>query len=65
VLVTAVILTAGCIATPTQSPLLPVIINVDGKKMTLDVPPGSSVQQALDLEGIGLDPLDKNLKPKM
>jgi len=55
----AIILAGGCISTPTQTALLPIIIAVDGTKMTVDVPPGSSVQQALDAAGITLDALDK------
>ena len=46
-------------STPTQSPLLPIIITVDGKKTTVDITPGSSVQQALDSAGIVMELLDK------
>ncbi|HEX7556306.1 MAG TPA: G5 domain-containing protein [Leptolinea sp.] len=56
---TAVILIAGCSATPTQSPFIPIVINIDGGKLTVDVPPGSSVQNALDAAKIVMEPLDK------
>ncbi|GAP20948.1 G5 domain-containing protein [Leptolinea tardivitalis] len=53
------ILITGCAVTPTQTTLVSVVISVDGTKLTVDVPPGSSVQAALDKAGITLAPLDK------
>lgn len=58
-LATVVILEVGCVSTPTQSPLLPIVINVDGTKTSVDILPGSTVQQALNSVGIVMDPLDK------
>jgi len=57
--VTAAAILGGCTTTPTQALLISVVINADGKKLSVDVTPGSSVQSALDAAGVSLDPLDK------
>lgn len=49
----------GCAVEPTRTTLIPVVIKVDGKDLTVDVPPGSSVQTALDMSGVTMDPLDR------
>lgn len=53
------ILLGGCATVPTQQTLVSIVINVDGKQIPVDIPPGSSVQTALDTAGITLDLLDK------
>jgi hypothetical protein len=44
---------------PTQTTVVPVVIKVDAKEISVDVLPGASVQSALDIAGITLDALDK------
>lgn len=56
---TAVLLLGGCDIAPTQTTIVPIVIKVDGKELTVDVTPGSSVQTALDAAGVSLDALDK------
>ncbi len=56
---TAFLFLGGCTVTPTQTAIIPIVIIVDGKQLPVDVPPGSSVQAALETAGITLDALDK------
>jgi resuscitation-promoting factor RpfB len=56
---TAAVLLGGCTATPTQISILSVVINVDGRQVPVDVPPGSSVKTALDAAGVTMNELDK------
>lgn len=39
------------------------VITVDGAQLTIDIPPGSTVQFALDSAGVTVDPLDKVQPP--
>ncbi len=53
------ILLGGCATVSTQPAVISIVINVDGKQIPVDIPPGSSVQAALDAAGISMELLDK------
>ena len=57
-ILTGLVLSA-CVATPTPEALIDIRILVDDQEKVLRLPPGSTVQEALDDAGITLDSLDR------
>ncbi|HSO28057.1 MAG TPA: G5 domain-containing protein, partial [Anaerolineales bacterium] len=54
---------AACVAGPAAPAQVPVLITVDGQEQQIGLPAGSSVQQALELAGVQLGPLDRTEPP--
>lgn len=63
VLVAVIFLLAGCQNTPPVVSTLPCSIEVDGNTISVDVPAGNSVQQALEKAGIVINQLDRITPP--
>ncbi|MBN1668587.1 MAG: G5 domain-containing protein [Anaerolineales bacterium] len=55
----SVLLLAGCTTPPATEVLLPVTLVVDGESQTLQLPPGATVQEALNAAGVTLGSLDR------
>ncbi|MFL7890926.1 MAG: ubiquitin-like domain-containing protein, partial [Anaerolineales bacterium] len=58
-LVSTMLVMSACVTTPTPDALIEVRILVDDQELILRLPPGSTVQEALDDAGITLDSLDR------
>jgi hypothetical protein len=58
-LVLGILLLSACVTTPTPDTTIQVRFLVDGQELVLRLPPGSTVQEALDAAGIVLGSLDR------
>jgi resuscitation-promoting factor RpfB len=58
-----VILMAGCSIPKAAQTQISVDVNADGKTLTIQLPPGSTVQQALDAASLSLGSLDRTEPP--
>jgi hypothetical protein len=62
-LVALSVVMAGCASPVATQALIQVNITADGETLSLQLPPGSTVQQALDKAGISLEALDRSEPP--
>lgn len=58
-LTVVLLLLSGCVATPTPELQIDIRILSDDQELVLQLPPGSTVQEALDGAGISLGSLDR------
>lgn len=58
-LISTGLILSACVATPTPEALIDIRILADEQELSLRLPPGSTVQEALDNAGITLDSLDR------